>query len=87
MQRITSEIDLILALYPEARANLIRAREESGMHPRVVAEQLNVSYPYYRGIEIGKNMPERELAERIGRLFGKDANALMRGGEESEKGR
>lgn len=87
MQCVKSENDLIMAMYPEARVNLIRAREESGLHPRVVAEMLNVSYPYYRGIEIGKNEPERELAERIGRLFGKAANELMRGGVESEKRR
>lgn len=82
MQCAKSEVELILALYPEARVNLIRAREEMGMHPRAAAEKLNVSYPYYRGIEIGKNTPERELADRIGRLFGEASEDLMRGGNE-----
>ena len=82
MTQLQCELEMIMALYPGARANLIRAREERGLHPREVAERLGVSYPYYRGIELGKNTPERELTERIGKLLQMDADELMRGGEE-----
>ena len=74
------DIDRILAKYPAARVRLIRAREAWDMHPREAAEQLNISYPYYRGIELGVVEPEDELAQRLAALLGVDAGILMKGG-------
>lgn len=82
MQRVESELDLILAIHPEARANLIRAREGAGLHPRIVADRLNVSYPYYRAIELGRAEPDEDIVRRLAAMLGAaDVRELMRGGE------
>ena len=82
MRVVASELDLILALYPGARANLIRARQAAGLHPRIVAERLNISYPYYRTIELGKAEPDADVVRRLAVLLGAgDARELMRGGD------
>lgn len=82
MRVVASELDLILALYPGARANMIRAREAAGLHPRIVAERLNVSYPYYRAIELGKAEPDEDVVRRLAMMLGAvDARELMRGGD------
>lgn len=70
----------ILMAYPAARISLIRTREAKGLHPRRVAERLSVSYPYYRGIELGKVMPEEDVIRRSAELLGMDAADMMRGG-------
>lgn len=61
--------DELLDVYPLARITLIEARRARGITQRSAAMKLDVSWPYYRRIELGEVTPEPWLAEKITKLF------------------
>lgn len=64
--------DELLAVYPAARLALIEARRARGITQKAASSMLNVSWPYYRRIELGEVTPEPRIAGKIARLFGID---------------
>ncbi len=60
----------LLDVYPAARVALIEARQALGLKQYEAAAKLNISWRYYRMVELGEATPYPRLAERITKLTG-----------------
>lgn len=61
--------DELLDVYPDARIALIDARCARRIKQYEAAAMLNVSWPYYRKIELGEVTPKPRIAGKIARIF------------------
>jgi len=63
--------------YPVKNFKLARARVSKGLSSEKVAGLLGLSPPTYRAIENLRVYPDKELRERISKLFGEEADCLF----------